>query len=154
MTTQNTKAQNTQSNEYYDLHTSGFAYLTRFREVKPKNGQRFVPFCSVTVAFCRGKVNPNKEAGENREYTYIDCVIVNKEICEKFKPLMEKINSKDSAVYGVFTVGDIYPENFTSNGEVKASIKGRLVNMKSLSVDNEVLFKKEHSNSQTDDSEA
>ncbi|MBD3612942.1 MAG: DUF3577 domain-containing protein [Hydrogenovibrio crunogenus] len=142
-----TQTQNTQTqsnvNEYYDVHTTGFAYLTRFREVKPKTGQRFVPFCSVTVAFCRGKVSPNKEAGEQREYTYVDCVIVNKEICEMFKPLMENINSKDSSVYGVFTVGDIYPETFTSNGEVKASIKGRLVGMKSLSVDNEVLFKKE-----------
>ncbi|MGE4501114.1 MAG: DUF3577 domain-containing protein [Hydrogenovibrio sp.] len=141
MTTQ-TQNTTTQSNEYYDVHVNGFAYLSRIREVKPVNGQRFVPFYSVTIAFCRGKVNPNKEAGEQREYTYVDCTIVNKDVCEVLKPYMDSINRKDSSVYGVFTVGDIYPEAYTSDGEVKASIKGRLVGMKSLSVNGELVYSK------------
>ena len=52
-----------ETKQYFDLHTNGFGYLNRIREVTLKEGASFL---SVTVAALRGSV-------DNAQYTHFEC---------------------------------------------------------------------------------
>lgn len=121
----------TNQNQYFDLHTSGIGYINRFRKVPTRKGF----FCSVTIGFLRG-------SADEVEYTYIDTIIRNKEVCEILKQHQDAINNKDSKVLGVLTVSDIYAETYESSDGTKASIKGRLIGMRQLKVNGEVVYSK------------
>lgn len=125
--TQNTTAQK----QFFDLHLNGVAYVNRFREINPgtKKG-----FCAVTMAFLRGNT-------DDVEYTYVDCIIPNKEVCELLKQYENDIENRDTKVIAVATVSDIYPDIYTSNGEPKPTIKGRLIGMRQLKVNGDVVYK-------------
>lgn len=130
-----TQTQNTQA-KYFDLHTQGVGYINRFREIQPKS-KKSQSFCAVTIAFLRG-------SSDDVEYTYVDTIIRNKEVCELLKANQDAINDESKKVLGVVTVGDIYPDTFeTQEGKVLATIKGRLIGMKQLIIDGEVVYKKE-----------
>jgi hypothetical protein len=133
--TQNTTAQN--ENKYYDMQSKNwFAYLYRFRVVNPKAGQKFKPFCSVTLAVRRGLADDN-------EFTYIDTKIFNNEICDLLKEHAESIEDNNVSVYGTVTVSDMYPDLYTDkDGVVRPVIKGRLISMSSLGVNGQIVFTK------------
>lgn len=124
-----TQTQNNQA-QFFNLHTKGLGYINRFREVKTQAGK----FCSVTVGFLRG-------SADNVQYTYVDCIIRNAEICEVLKAKQDVING-DNKVLAVVTVGDIYPDAFEHNGKTLAGIKGRLIGMTQLKVDGQVVWQK------------
>lgn len=124
----------TNQNQYFDLHLKGLGYINRFREVQPRN-KKSKPFCAVTIGFLRGDA-------DEVEYTYVDTIIRNPEVCEILKQHQDAINNKDSKVLGVLTVSDIYAEVFDSNDGPKASIKGRLIGMRQLKVNGEVVYSK------------
>jgi hypothetical protein len=129
-----TQTQNTQA-QYFNLHTKGVGYINRFREVKTQAGK----FCSVTVGFLRG-------SADNVQYTYVDCIIRNAEICEVLKAKQDVING-DNKVLAVVTVGDIYAETFEHNGKTLAGMKGRLIGMTQLKVDGQIVWHKAESES-------
>lgn len=137
-----TQTHNTQA-KYFDLHTQGVGYINRFREIQPKS-KKSQSFCAVTIAFLRG-------SSDDVEYTYVDTIIRNKEVCELLKANQDAINDESKKVLGVVTVGDIYPDTFTTGeGKVLPTIKGRLIGMKQLTVNGEVVFKKEPSKANDD----
>lgn len=124
----------TNQNQYFNLHTSGIGYINRFREVTTRKGS----FCSVTIGFLRGFASADEV-----EYTYIDTIIRNKEVCELLKQHQNAINDKNTKVLGVCVVGDIYAETFTKrDNSVVAGIKGRLIGMRQLKINGEVVYSK------------
>lgn len=129
MTNTTTQAQN----QFFDLHLKGLGYINRFREVQPKN-KKSKPFCAVTIGFLRGD-------SDEVEYTYVDTIIRNSKVCEILKQYQDAINNRDSKVLGVLTVSDIYAEVFESNDGPKPTIKGRLIGMRQLKVNGEVVYK-------------
>lgn len=135
MTTTN-NAQNNASNsnsnsEYIDLHTNAFGYVNRFRQI----GTGSKAFCAVTIAAFRGHK-------DEIEYTYFDTIIRNKDVCAELLKHEAVINDPDSKVLASVTISDIYAETFGSGDKVKATIKGRLIGMKSLTINGETVFKK------------
>ncbi|WP_039977187.1 DUF3577 domain-containing protein [Vibrio jasicida] len=126
-------------NSYMDLHTHGFGYLNRVRKVIPKKGN---PFYAATIACLRG---------DDNERTFIDCKVVGKEAIALFET--HQLDSYDFSPQGgdkgslSFTISDISLETFTyqSNhstkaGQFGASIKGRLLKVKYLKVNDVVLL--------------
>ena len=126
------------SNAYFDLHTTGFGYLNRVRKVVPKRGN---PFYAVTIACLRG---------DDNEKTYIDCKVVCKEAMALFEQhQLDKIKFGQGQSTGSlsFVIGDLYLDTFTypSNhaskpGQTGAALKGRLLRVKYLKVNQQVLF--------------
>ncbi|HBC3949084.1 TPA: DUF3577 domain-containing protein [Vibrio parahaemolyticus] len=126
-------------NPYFDLHTNGFGLINRTRLVTPKKGD---PFYAVTIAACRG---------DDGEKTYIDCKVVGKDAIALFK--QHKLDSYDFSINGQdrgsisFVISDLYLETFTypSNhstkaGQFGAGLKGRLLSVKYLKVNDVVLL--------------
>lgn len=125
----------TNQNQYFDLHLKGVGYINRFREVQPRN-KKSQPFCAVTIGFLRGDA-------DEVEYTYVDTIIRNKEVCEILKQHQDAINDKNSKVLGIVTASDIYAEVYeSSNDGPKAGIKGRLIGMRQLKINGEIVFSK------------
>ncbi|MBE0469807.1 MAG: DUF3577 domain-containing protein [Methyloprofundus sp.] len=132
MTTVNNQAQN----NFFNLHTKGIGYINRFRLVNPK-GKKSQPFCAVTIGFLRG-------SADEVEYTYIDTIIRNKEVCELLKQHESAINDENSKVLGVCVVGDIYAETFTKHdNSIAAGIKGRLIGLNQLKINGNVVYQRE-----------
>ena len=117
----------TQTSDFFDLHVSAFGYLNRYRVIGSGKKQ----FCAVTVAALRG-------SKDDVEYTYFDVIIRNQGISALLANYESQINDRNAKVLASVTLSDIYAETF---GEpVKASIKGRLIGLKSLSVNGETVF--------------
>ena len=100
-------------NTYFDLHTHGFGFLNRVRKVTPKKGD---PFYATTITCLRGDDNYNfsQQGGDKGSLS--------------------------------FTISDISLDTFTyqSNhstkaGQFGATIKGRLLKVKYLKVNDVVL---------------
>ncbi len=75
---------NSNTKEYFDLHTQGIGYLSRIREVAPKEGS---PFLSVTVAALRGRV-------DNAQYTHFECRVSGKKAQELVRQLMPAVEGQ------------------------------------------------------------
>ncbi|EHH1077200.1 DUF3577 domain-containing protein [Vibrio parahaemolyticus] len=130
---------NNNQKPYFDLHTMGFGLINRTRLVTPKKGD---PFYAVTIAACRG---------DDGEKTYIDCKVVGKEAIALFE--QHNLDSYDFGINGndkgslSFVISDIYLDTFTypSNhstkaGQLGAGLKGRLLSVKYLKVNDVVLL--------------
>lgn len=120
--------------KYFDLHITGIGYLNRFRQVKPKQGQSFY---SCTIAALRGNT-------DNTLYTYLDVRIVNEDALNVLLNCMDETD-KDSKVLAGFKIGDIYPETFTyqsgtKQGQTGVMLKGRLIKLNWLKINNELVY--------------
>lgn len=123
----NTNTSSASTSDFFDLHVSAFGYLNRYRVV----GKGSKQFCAVTVAALRG-------SKDEVEYTYFDVIIRNKGVCALLANYQDQINDRDVKVLASVTLSDIYAETW---GEpAKASIKGRLIGLKSLTVNGETVF--------------
>lgn len=116
------------SDQYYDLTTTGVAYVNRFRKVKPEQGN---PYYSVTLAAMRGKANNEGHI----QKTYIDCNVLGNAV-----EMVQQLESffKDGAEPKVmikFVVGDLEQRAFVyksgdRKGHTGSSLKGRLFDIK------------------------
>lgn len=129
--------QNTQtnSNQFFDLHTRGIGYLNRIREVSVRKGQ---PFMAVTVAALRGDTN-------SPEYTYFDCRVSGTE-AETLVRRCQPASDAGKKVLVGFTVGDIYTDTFVyaagpKKGETGVTLKGRLLRISFIKVNGETVWK-------------
>ena len=130
--------------KYYDLHTKGAGFLNRFREVKPKpnSGQKFKPFCSVSIGAFRGD-------SENIEYTNFDTVITGTKALEIIKQYQKEINDQNTKVIVGFTIGDTYGYTYviknkdTQQDEHRCGIKGRFLSIQFLKINGEMVYKYE-----------
>ena len=116
------------SDQYYDLTTTGVAYLNRFRKVKPEQGDAYY---SVTLAAMRGK--PNNDG--HIQKTYIDCNVVGDavEMVQQLEPFFA--DGAEPKVMVKFVVGDLEQRAFVyksgdRKGQSGFSLKGRLFDIK------------------------
>lgn len=118
---------------YFDLHTTGIGYVSRFREVKPSAGRRFTPFFAMGISALRGST-------ESPEYTYYDVKIVNDEALDALQRYGAQINGDDTKVLIGFRVGDEFPELYTTTDRktnqpvTRVSMKGRLINLSFIKI--------------------
>ena len=118
-----------ETKQYFDLHTNGFGYLNRIREVTVKEGDSFL---SVTVAALRGSV-------DNAQYTRFECRVSGKQAQGTVRQLMPAVEGKSKVLIG-FTLSDLYAEAFTFKngdkaGETGISLKARLLRIAWAKVD-------------------
>ncbi len=120
--------------KYFDLHTTGFGYLNRMREVSLKRSQSF---WAIDISALHG-------SADDVQYTKFDCRISGSEAQEillKFKP---DIDAKKKVLIG-FKIGDIYPDTFVYEkgdkaGQTGVVLKGRLLRVAWVKVDGQTLY--------------
>lgn len=148
--------------KYFDLHTSGIGYMKRLRFVSPDKarGQKFKPFCSVSICALVG------EEGDVKYVNY-DVNIKGgqaKDAIEVLKPYLIGEDGKplDNKVLVGFRIGDAMPEIYTIKGkdgnpdQYRVCLKGRLLKLTSAKVNGNVieLPKTEHDAAKAAASEA
>lgn len=148
-TNQNTEVQ------YINFHAEGICYVNRFRTNEAQNGDTY---CSVTLGFLHGAVGGPKQ--KKPRVTYIDCNVRNEEICGILQQHKAAILG-DSKVTAVMRISDIFEgEPFEAtiknkDGSTKkkmvSSIKARLIGMKQLKVNGELVYSKSDSDEQPAD---
>ena len=140
-----TTNQNTET-QYINFHAEGICYVNRFRTNEAQNGDTW---CSVTLGFLHGAVGGPKN--KKPRVTYIDCNVRNTEICEILQKYEADIlgNSKVTAIARVSDIYDSEPFEATiknKDGSTKkkmvSAIKARLIGMKQLKINGEVVFSK------------
>lgn len=121
--------------KYFDLYTTGIGYLSRIREVAPKEGK---PFWSVTIAALRGSV-------DDVQYTYFECRVSGQQAQKLVQQLKPAVEGKLKVLLG-FTLSDLVAEAFTYKngdkaGETGVSLKARLLRVGWAKVDGQPFYK-------------
>ncbi|CAC9641334.1 DUF3577 domain-containing protein [bacterium endosymbiont of Bathymodiolus sp. 5 South] len=128
---------------YFDLHATGVGYINRAREVSPENGDTFFA-CDISAM--RG----NTDKGV--KYTKFSVRVVGNKAKEVFTQHLQAMQQKDAKVIVSFVIGDIQPASYSYvdkiSKETKAgcSIDGRLIAIKSLKINGEIVFKQDRKN--------
>ncbi|MEZ9997940.1 DUF3577 domain-containing protein [Vibrio sp. 10N.261.46.A3] len=122
---------NQDSQKALNLHTKGIGYLNRIRKVTPKKGQ---PFWSVEV---------NCHYGTDKDSTRFDCIVVGKDAIDLFDKHLVGMTKEDTVTASVL-ISDIYLHQYIytkgpKTGEPGACIKGRLLEVKYLKVNGQVV---------------
>ena len=120
---------NNEVSKYFDLHTKGIGYISRIREVSPKEG---TPFLSITIAALRGSV-------ENAQYTHFECHVSGKHAQTVVRELKTAVEGKLKVLIG-FILSDLYGESFVFKngdkaGETGISLKARLLRVPWVKID-------------------
>ena len=103
--------------KYFDLHTNGLGYLSRVREVTPREGE---PFLAVTLAALRGNA-------EEAQYTYFECRVSGRQAQHVVRELKAAVRAEKKVLVG-FLLSDLYPELYTVKNGARAGERG--VNLK------------------------
>ena len=125
---------------YFDLHTTGAGYINRAREVSPENGDSFF---ACDISGMRG----NTDKGV--KYTRFSVRVVGNKAKEVFAQHLKSMQQKDAKVIVSFVIGDIQPNSYkyvdkkSKEDKVGCSIDGRLIAIKSLRINGEVVFRQE-----------
>jgi hypothetical protein len=122
---------------YFDLHISGLGYLNRVREVKPKKGDSFLA-CDIVA------LNGSADAPEYRRF---DCRVSGKEAQHLVRRCQQAVDAKRKVLIG-FKLGDLWTDIFTyakgkHAGEQGVSLKARLLYIRWIKVDGELVYKAE-----------
>lgn len=120
----------TNETKFFDLHTTGIGYLNRIREVKPKKGNSFL---ACTVAALHGAI-------ANAEYSYIDCVVSGADAQKVVRRCFAAVEAKKKVLVN-FRIGDIWCDAYLKDGEPRAQIKGRLLYIGWIKIDQEVVYR-------------
>lgn len=142
------------ANEYFDLHTRGIGYLNRARwvDVKGKGGRRGEPFLACSINALHGAVSdPNT--------SLYDCRVSGadaQEIVQVLTPLVmakDKDGRSGNKVIVGFVIGDTYAHLYerkvrengrdTGTTEMACLIKGRLLQITYVKVNDEVVYHKD-----------
>lgn len=132
-----TQSQKTQQNGYFNLHTSGIAYLSDIREVTPKKGN---PFLACRIAALVGE-------SSSPEYRYFDVNVVGEANEKLIRKCQQAVTDKRKVLIS-FVMADMWLDTFTysadtknhKKGETGFSLKGRLINIKMIKVDGELKY--------------
>ncbi len=141
----NRQAQSSAHNleEFFDVHTKGYGYLNRIREVVP-NGRQRDKFLACDIKAIRGE----KSAPS---YTPYDLKVVGLEAQQLVRRLWADVDAKKKVLVA-FKLGDEYPEVFefpeydpatrlpTGKMVWRASIKARLLQITHAKVDGVVVY--------------
>lgn len=128
---------------YFDLHTRGCGYLNRIRWVTPKSGGRKAEkFLACAINALHGKI-------ADPMYSYMDLRVSGEEAISLVSGLIDD-SEADRKIFVAFTVGDIYAHTYwrdikehgrkTGEQEPAAVIKGRLLLITHIAVDDVVVY--------------
>lgn len=126
--------QTQQQNNFFNLHTSGVGYLNNIREVKSQKG---MPYLSCNIAAMTGETS-------NPEYRYFNVNVAGEQNERVIRLCKQAVDAKKKVVIA-FTIGDLWADTFIyekdsqyhKKGDVGVMLKGRLINIKSITVDGE-----------------
>ena len=114
------------SNEksFFNIHTKGFGYLERVREVQPKNGRKNQSFLACTVVALIG-------SAADPTYRYFDVRVSGAEAKKLVEGYIGVDDPKNKPVVR-FRLGDLWADAFIRpkgkrQGEAAASVKARLL---------------------------
>jgi len=115
--------------QYFDLHTIGVGYLNRVRTVSPANG---TPFLAVTIAAIHGK-----STEVNR--TYFDCAVYGQQAQRGVGELKAAVEADKKVLIG-FTLSNLSAETFTFSqgekaGQTGINLRARLIRLPWAKVD-------------------
>lgn len=146
----NTNATPAQGKQFFDLHTRGIGYLNRTRLVntKAKGGRRGDTFLACSINALHGDVgDPNT--------SLFDCRVSGNDAQRIVQAVMPDVESKKKVIVG-FTIGDIYAHVYerkvrtrdadnswreTGATETTSLIKGRLLQITYVKIDDDVVFR-------------
>lgn len=122
---------------FFNLHTQGIGYLSDIREVTPKKGS---PFLACRIAALVG-------SSEDIEYRYFDMNVVGAEAEKIIRRCIDAVAAKKKVLIS-FVMADLWYDTFTyskdsdyhKKGDVGVSLKGRLIRVKMVKVDNEIKY--------------
>lgn len=139
-----------QGKRFFDLHTRGIGYLNRTRLVntKGKGGRRGESFLACSINALHGDADdPNT--------SLFDCRVSGNDAQRIVQAVMPDVEAKKKVVVG-FTIGDIYAHVYerkvkkleadgkwreTGATETACLIKGRLLQITYVKIDDEVVFR-------------
>lgn len=128
---------------YFDLHTKGCGYMNRIRWVTPKGaGRKAEQFLACAINALHGKV-------ADPQYSYMDLRVSGQEAINLVSELMADCEA-GRKILVAFTVGDIYAHTYfrdikehgrkTGEQEAAAVIKGRLILITHIAIDDVVVY--------------
>jgi len=121
--------------EFFNLFTTGVAYVNRAREVALENGN---PYLACSLAALNG---PKQKV----KYRYIDCSVVGDKAQELIRKYMAIIKDENRKVLCGFKIGDLWVDTFIfqkgpKQGQPGFSLKGRLLVLEWIKVDGEYVY--------------
>jgi hypothetical protein len=140
---------------FYDFHARGCGYMSRVRWVSPRQGRRNNEFLACAINAVHGSVDdPN--------YSYMDLIVSGDEAKELVAQL-EDASNKKRKIFVSFVVGDIWAHAYTrpakdgkgretGEEEINAIIKGRLLLLTYVKIDDQVFYQREQ-NAELDNEE-
>jgi len=137
-----------QADEYFDLHVKGCGYLSRVREV-PVGRRGSEKFLACAISAMHGLCN-------DPSYSYFDLKVTGAEAEALVRDLWQAVE-ENRKVFVAFRAGDVYADPYeaderdretrqpTGKKVLRASIKGRLLQITHAKIDGEVVFSSEKS---------
>jgi hypothetical protein len=118
-----------EAEKYFDLFTTGLAYLNRVEDVYPEEADAFL---AVTLSALRG-------SAENVQYTRFDCRVAGTQALSVIEQLKAAVQNDRRVLIG-FVLSDLFPQSFTFRkgeraGEPGVSLKARLIKVNWAKVD-------------------
>lgn len=119
--------------KYFDLFTTGLAYVNRVEDVVPETGD---PFLRVTLAALRG-------SAENVQYTRFECRVAGVQAMSAIEQVKASVQADRKVLIG-FTLSGLYPQTFTFKrgeraGETGIALKARLIKVSWARIDGTVV---------------
>lgn len=130
--------------KYFDLHTHGLGYVHRIRNVPVPKGETYL---AADIHAIHGQSG-------STETVRFDCRVVGKDAEELIGRCVKAVNEHRSVLIG-FIIGDLRPELFEykqgeRKGETGVSLKARLLKVKWIRVEGDLVFKASESSAGTD----
>lgn len=135
--------------EFFNLHANGIGYLSRVRWVTPSGrGRKAEPFLACAISALRG-------ATDSPDYTYFDLRVSSAEAIELIDGLQKEVNENRKVLIS-FRIADLYAHSYerdvrdqsgrpTGQKELAGLIKGRLILINSIKVDDQLVYKRAES---------
>ncbi|MDR1935891.1 MAG: DUF3577 domain-containing protein [Candidatus Accumulibacter sp.] len=122
---------------HFDLHITGLGYLNRVREVKPRKGE---PFLACDIAALNGPCDAP-------EYRRFDVRVSGREAQHLVRRCQQAVEAGKKVLIG-FRLGDLWTDIFTYSkgkhaGEQGVSLKARLLFVRWIKVDGQLVYKAE-----------
>ena len=129
----------TQKQTFFNLHTSGIGYINDIRIVETKGGD--IVACRIAAL-----VGPS----DKPEYRYFDMNAVGDETESLIRRCKDAVDAKKKVLVS-FVMADMWVETFTyksdsqyhKKGDTGVSLKGRLIQIKSIKIDGESKYVKQ-----------
>lgn len=119
--------------KYFDLFTTGLAYVNRVEDVVPEEGE---PFLAITLAALRG-------SADNVQYTRFDARVAGVQAVSAIERVKAAVQNDRKVLIG-FTLSGLYPQTFSFKrgeraGGAGVALKARLIKVSWARIDGTVV---------------